>query len=97
MKIYPLNTVWHGVFVFCIIIAKTLIFICGLLADKTKEKACLDSYSKSIILQPEKIIRGSVWGGEECTWVYELKRELEKFMQYKNVPILVCKMSIFQL
>lgn len=62
-------------FVFCITIVKTLIFICGFLAEKTKEKAYLLSYSKSIILQLGKITRESVWGEKRAYMC--LEREVE--------------------
>lgn len=65
MKIYHLNTVWHGTFVFCMVIVKMLTFICGLPAEKTKRKGISPFSFKYIILQPEKITIESVWGVQE--------------------------------
>lgn len=44
------------------IIVKSLIFICGLPAEKTKRKGIYPFSFKSIILQPEEIARESVLG-----------------------------------
>lgn len=80
-------------FVFCITIVKTLIFICGFLAEKTKEKAFLLSYSKSIILQLEKNYKRKCARGKK-EGIYVLREGGRKFLQDKNVPILIYSINV---
>lgn len=77
------------------IIVKSLIFICGLPAEKTKRKGIAPFSFKSIILQPGEIARESVLGvGRDKSTNMWLEREAVQFLQDKNVPFLICKMSM---
>ena len=80
-------------FVLCIIIVKTLILICVLPAEENKREAISPFSFKSMTLQLEKVTELY----EEKSAFMCLEREVVKFLQDKDTPILISKMSIFPL